>query len=367
MKIICSKKDLLKAINIVSKAVPVRTTLPILECVLITANSEEITFTANDMEMGIETKVPGNVIEKGIIALDARLFSEIIKNLPDNDVTIETEKEYQTKITCEKTEFNIAGKDGEDFSYLPYIEKNYKITISQFILKEAIFQTLFSIAAVDTNKMMTGELFEIEGEKLRIVSLDGHRISIRNIKLKENYECKKVIVPGKTLNDISKILTGGTDDQVDIFITDNHILFEFDNNVIVSRLIEGNYFNVDQMLPKEYDTKITVNRQNLMDSINRSTLLLKEGDKRPIIQDIEESNMELKMSSYIGTLDEFVEVEMEGKPVKIGFNPRFLLDALRVIEDETIDIFYTNSKAPCIIKDEEENYIYLILPVNFVE
>lgn len=192
MKLICSKSNLLRGVNIVSKAVPTRTTMAILECILIDASTNEIKLMANDMELGIETRVEGEIAERGVIALDAKIFSEIVRKLPDSDVTIETDASFKTVISCEKAKFNIVGKSGDDFSYLPYIEKNDAIVISQFTLKEVIRQTIFSIADNDNNKLMTGELFEINENELKVVSLDGHRISIRNIELKNNYENKRL-------------------------------------------------------------------------------------------------------------------------------------------------------------------------------
>lgn len=367
MKITCEKNDLLKSINIVMKAVSTKTTMPILECILIDASTDEIKFTANDMELGIETKVEGTILENGIIALEARLFSEIIRKLPESDVTISSDSNFNTLIICEKAKFNIMGMDGEDFSYLPYVERDSCVSISQFTLKELIRQTIFSIAQNESNKMMTGELFEINENRLRVISLDGHRISIRKIELKEKYGEKKIIVPGKTLTEISKILTGGTEDMVDIYFTENHIVLEFDQTVVVSRLIEGNYFRVDQMLSNDYNTKVTINKKMLLDCIDRATLMVKEGDKKPIILNISNDMMELKITSQIGTMDELIDITLEGNDIKIGFNPKFLIDALRVIDEETIDIYYMNPKAPCFIRDEEENYIYLILPVNFID
>ena len=367
MKIVCNKNDLLKGVNTVMKAVPSKTTMPILECILIDASTNEIKFTANDMELGIETKIEGSILERGIVALEAKLFSEIIRKLPDNDVTITSDEKNNTSIVCEKAKFSIMGKDGDDFSYLPFVERDYCISVSQFTLKEVIRQTIFSIAANDSNKMMTGELFEINGNELKVVSLDGHRISIRKIELKSEYGEKKVIVPGKTLIEISKILGGGTEDMVDIFFTENHILFEFDKTIVVSRLIEGNYFRVNQMLSNDYETKVTINKKEFLDCIDRATLLVKEGDKRPIILNIAGDMMELKISSQIGSMDEMIDITLEGKDIKIGFNPKFLIDALRVIDDEMIDIYYMNPKAPCFIRDENQTYIYLILPVNFVD
>ena len=366
MKLICSKSNLLKSVNIVLKAIPGKTTMPILECILIDASANTIKFTANDMELGIETTVEGMILEKGIVAIDAKIFSDIIRKLPDNDVTIETDEKRITTITCEKAKFSISGQSGEDFSYLPYVEKNQSIVISQFTLKEIIRQTIFSIAANENNKMMTGELFEVKGNLLRVVSLDGHRISIRKIELKEEYPDIKVVVPGKTLIEISKILSGETEDEVRIFFTKNHIVFEFDDTVVVSRLIEGEYFRIDQMLTSDYETKVQVNKREFIDCIDRATLMVKENDKKPIIISITDDSMELKIQSQIGSMDEEIDIVKEGKDILIVFNPRFLMDALRVIDDENVDIYLMNPKAPCFIRDEQQSYIYLILPVNFM-
>lgn len=365
MKLICSKNNLQKSVSIVMKAVPSKTTMPILECILIDASAGEIKFTTNDMELGIETKVEGQILEKGIIAIDAKIFSDIVRKLPDNDVTIETNSNMQAMITCEKARFAISGKSGDDFACLPYVERQECITISQFTLKELVRQTIFSIAVNENNKMMTGELFEVNENSLKVASLDGHRISIRKVELKETYNHHKVIVPGKTLTEISKILSGETEDEVNLFFTENHILFEFDDTVVVSRLIEGKYFNIDQMLSSDYETKVTINKKEFLDCIDRATLLVKESDRKPIIITITEEMMELKINSDIGSMNEEIDIEKEGKDIMIGFNPKFLMDALRVIDDETVDIYLVNSKAPCFIRNQEESYIYLILPVNF--
>ena len=365
MKLICSKSNLLHGVNIVSKAVPTRTTMAILECILIDASANEIKLTANDMELGIETKIEGEIAERGVIALDAKIFSEIVRKLPDSDVTIETDASFKTTITCEKAKFNIVGKSGDDFSYIPYIERNEPIVMSQFTLKEVIRQTIFSIADNDNNKLMTGELFEIEENDLKVVSLDGHRISIRNIELKNNYSHKKVVVPGKTLQEVSKILPGSAEDEVSIFLTDNHIVFEFENTTVVSRLIEGEYFRIDQMLSSDYETKVRINKKELLSCIDRATLLVKEGDKKPIIINIGDELMELKIKSQIGSMNEEIMISKDGKDLLIGFNPKFLIDALRVIDDEEITMYLVNPKAPFIIKNDEQSYIYLVLPISF--
>lgn len=365
MKLICSKNELLKSVNISLKAVPSKTTMPLLECILIDATASQIVFTSNDMELGIETKVKGEIVERGQIALNAKLFSEIVRKLPESNVTIETDKNLNTTITCEKAKFSIPGKSGEDFAYLPVTEKNDCIQLSQFTLKEVIRQTIFSISPNESNKLMTGELFEIKDNILRVVSLDGHRIAIRKIALKNQYEDRKVVVPGKTLNEISKILSGEVEDLVNIYFTPNHVVFEFDDTVVVSRLIEGEYFRIDQMLSSDYETKIKINKREFLSCIDRATLFVKEGEKKPIIINVEDESMELNIQSQIGSMKEDIDISKEGKDIMIGFNPKFLIDALKVIDDEEIYIYLVNPKAPCFIKDEEESYIYLILPVNF--
>lgn len=367
MKLSFEKNDLLSAINIVMKAVPVRTTMPILECILIDASADRITFTSNDMEMGIETVVKGIIKEQGKIAIEAKLFSEIVRKLPDNEIYIETDSSYQTTIICEKAKFSISAKSGEDFSYLPSVEKEKSITISQFSLREIIKQTIFCTSDNESNKIMTGELLEVNGNKLRMVSLDGHRIAIRRLELHDSYDNVKVIVPGKTLNDISRILNGGVDDMVEIYFTRHHILFEFDRTILVSRLIEGEYFRIDQMLSNDYETKITVNKTEFLSCIDRATLMLREGDKKPIIIGVREGNLDLKINTYMGSMNETLDIEKEGKDILIGFNPKFFMDALRVIDEERVSLYMINPKAPCFIRDEEGSYIYLILPVNFIQ
>ena len=175
----------------------------------------------------------------------------------------------------------------------------------------------------------------------------------------------KVVVPGKTLSEISKILSTNAEDAVTIYFTNNHILFEFDNTTVVSRLIEGEYFRINQMLSSDYETKVTINKKEFLDSIDRATLLIKESEKKPIILSITDGSLEVHVNSSMGSLNEDIDINKDGKDIMIGFNPKFLIDALKVIDDEQIYIYLVNPKAPCFIKDKEESYIYLILPVNF--
>lgn len=365
LHIITNKTDFLASINIALRAIPQKTTMPILQCIVLEAKYDRLKLISNNMDLGIETITNAEVKEEGSIAVDAKLFSEIIRKLPDSVITLKTDENYTTEIICERSKFKIAGHSTEDFSFLPRYEKGTPLCLDQFTLKEVIRQTVFAISDIETNKLMTGEQFSIHDKEFKITALDGHRIAIRKIQLQESFEDTNVVVPGKTLQEVSKILTGNIDNKVMIYFLENHILFEMEQTIILSRLIEGDYYKIDQMLSSDYETKIRISNKELMGSIDRGTLLIRENDKKPVIIQITDGKMELKIQSTMGTMDDEISIEKEGKDLMIGFNPRLLLDSLRVIEDEQVDIYLINSKSPCFIKNEEQSYIYLVLPINF--
>ena len=365
MHIICDKSKLIEGMNIVMKAIPGKTTMMILECVVIEVKDNQIKLIANDLQLGIETLIDGEIKQEGSVAVGAKVFFEIIRKLPSDNVSITVDEDYHMNISCGKAKFNIMAKATDEFPYLPNIVKDKNVNISQFTLKDIIRQTVFSISDNENAKVMTGELFEIHDSELKVVSLDGHRISIRKVKLNQSYDDVSVIIPGKTLIEISKIINGGMDDEVSIFFTDKHVLFEFEDTIVLSRLIEGEYYKIDKMLSTDYETKVTVNKREMLECIDRSTLLLKESDKKPVIIDVQDDYMKFAINSAIGSMDEDIDASKEGKDILIGFNPRFLMDALRVIDEDEITMYMINPKAPCFIRDQEETYIYLILPVNF--
>ena len=365
MKIRISRDDLIKAVQIVSRAVPNKTTMSIMQCIMINATGTEICLVANDMELGIQTVAQGIILERGMIAVDAQIFSNIIRKLPDNDVSIETTGE-KVMIRCENAKFAILGRDGSDFTFLPEIDRSIGIRLSQFTLRDMITRTIFSISGNESNGMMTGELMEIVDHSIRMVALDGHRIAMRRSGLREMYENHKIIIPGKTLLEISRILSGDTESMVDIFFTDKHVLFTFENTIVVSRLIEGDYYKIDKMLSSSYKTKVICRRKEILDCLDRATLLVKEEDKKPVIIMIREDEMELRINTTLGSMDEVIPIRKEGEDLNIGFNPKFLIDALRAVEEEEVTLYMVSPKAPCFIRDAEDMYCYLVLPVNFI-
>ncbi len=366
MKLEFKKNDLNTAISIVMKAVAVKSPMTVLECILIDATDGKITMTGNDMEFGIETVCDGVILEPGKIALEAKLLSEIVRKLPedrDTDVSLQSDDYNNAVISCENSVFKIMGIDGNEFSMLPQLDKSHPIAISQITLKNIISKTIFSISANDVNKKMTGEYFEVDGGRLTVTSLDGHRISIRYAELNGNYQAQKAIVPGKSLSELSKILSGDMDDVL-LYFSQNHMIFEFNNTIVLTRLIDGDYFQVSKMLSDDYELKILADRRKLLENIERSTIFVRDNDKQPLILNITDEVLEMRINTEIGRMDAKIPIRKTGKDLMIGFNPRFLVDALKNIDDEEVSIYMSIPRSPCFIRNEN-NYNYMILPVNF--
>lgn len=365
MRIKCKKSTLINGINIVSKAVSTKTTMPILECILLEAKGGELKLTANNLEMAIETVIEATILEEGQVALEAKIFSDIIRKLPDSEIYMETSSDVRIEITCEKSRFDIPCRNGDEFSAIPDVEKEKSIQISQMGLKDIIRQTIFSISDNENSKMMTGVSFEVANNQLIVITLDGHRISRRKIDLRGDNPNISVVIPGKTLQELSKIVVGGADDFVDIYFSDSHALFEYDDIRVVTRLVEGEYYKIATMMSMGHNLKVKANKKDLMGCIDRASLLIQETDKKPIVVSVKnDNNLYVRLVSNLGSMKEEMEIEKEGGEIIIGFNPRFMMDALRVIDDEEVNIYMTDSKNPCMIKDEGENYVYIILPIT---
>ena len=364
MKITLQQSEILKGVNIVSKALPIRTTMPILECIIIDASANEIKLTANNIELGIETIVEGNIIEPGVVGIEAKFLGELVRKLPSNEVTIDTDDRFHTTIICEKAEVKVSGKSAEDFVHIPIVARNNPIVISELGLKDLIRQTSFAAAQNNNNKLMTGEYFELSGSKLKAVALDGNRVAIRNVNLKEPVEDSSAIIPVKTLNEISKIMNGGAEDMVSIYITENHIIFEYEKTTVVSDLISGEYFMIDKMISPDFITKMSCDKKQLSDILDRFSIMSNETDKKPIVFSIEGQTVRMSIDSFRGSMNEELEIKKEGDDMVIGFNPKFLMDAIRAIDEDFIDFYFLNSRSPAIIKDADENYNYVVLPIN---
>jgi len=366
MKLRCSRESLFQAINMVNKAVSNRSTLPILECILFTADETGFYLTANDLELGIQSSPIDAQIEKtGVVALEARIITDIIRRVNGDTVIFSVDEKNITSIDCGTSTFQIVGQNGDEFPSLPEVEKNQNFVLSQNELKNAIRQTIFSISQDESKPVLTGEYVELKEGSLRMVSVDGYRISYRNIPLSACSEETNVIIPGKTLGEINKILSQEEEDMVHVYFTDKHILFDLQSGIVVSRLIEGDYIKYQQSFTDDCKTKIVCKREELLQALERASLLSRDTKKTPVRIAMENNVLTITAKAELGNAHEEVCVEQDGDILEIAFNPRYLIEALRVIEDSQVSIQFTTSLSPCIIKPLEGNgFGYLILPLR---
>ena len=362
------KAQLVNALSIVMKAVSTKTSSVILESILISASDNRVVLDATDTELSIQTEVDAVIVKAGGVVLNAKLFSEIVRKFDSTESLIEldVDNDFKTTIRCEQAVFNIMGIDPVEFIPMPKIDRDAFISLSQFSLKEVIRQTEFSTAISDINRMMGGELIDVKNNVAKFVTLDGHRMSIRNIELMGDYEDQKCVVPIKSLQEVMRIIDSDTQKNVNIYFSKDHILFEFDRTLVLSRILDGEFFRIESMLSNDYDTKVNVSRIKLQSAIEQSMILIRENEHKPMILDIENGMLKLSVNSSLGFMDAKVNIEKSGSDLKIAFNPKFLVDALKVIDDDFVNIYFTNAKSPCFIRDDKNTYTYLILPVNFI-
>lgn len=367
MKIHISREALSEGINIVQKAVAARTASPILECILLCAETKHITLTANNLELGIESAPMEAVVEApGLLALNARLFSEIIKKVQGETVTIENDEKFVTKITCGSSEFKIMGYDGATFPGLPEIEKQNPYILDQNVFRNMIRQTIFSISQDEIKPVLTGELLEIGENKLNLVSVDGYRISYREASMTTGESALSAIVPGKALLELSRLLSNEDGESLSVYFTERHVLFDFGNAILVSRLIEGDYIKYRQSFGTDFSTILIADRNDLIQAIERATIISMDMRKNPVKLKMENNRLFITSNTEIGTTYEEMQVELDGSDLVISFNPRYLLEALKAIDDERVKLQFSTALSPLVITSIEagSSYLYLILPLR---
>lgn len=366
MKLVCSRESLLNAINIVSKAVSSRTTMPILECILLTASEGQLKLTSNDMELAIESSgIEAEIEQEGNIALDARFFSDIIRKVNGESVKISTDDKNIATISCGKSEFKISGQNGDDFPPIPEVEKNLRFVIAQSDLRNLIRQTIFSISQDESKPILTGELIEIDDNMIDFVSVDGYRISYKNAELFQSAGSKRAIVPGKSLGEIAKILSPDDDEKAVLYFTENHIMADINGNIVVSRLIQGEFIKYQQSFTNEYKTSAKINKAEMVEALERASLISRDSRKIPVKMEISVDNIIITSNAETSTAYEEISAEIDGDKLIIAFNPRYLIDALKAIDDEEVYMHFNTPLSPCVFKPVEgDSFKYLVLPLR---
>ena len=368
MKIICYKEKILKAINSVVKGVASKTTMPILEGILIQTNDNEIKLTTYDLEIGIEYIMECEVKEQGSTVVNAIMFSEIIRKLPDTEIYISVNDKNLLEIECEGSLYKLATMNPEEFPELPKIEIENSIELEQNTLKNMIRKTIFAVSTEENRPIFTGCLFEVKENKLNVVAVDGYRLAVKTKELLNSGNDFSSVIPGKTLNEVNKIISDSFD-TVKIGISRNQALFEMENCKIVTRLLDGEFLNYSNTIPKNWETRVKVNKNNIQNCFERILLIsassIEKEKKYPVKINIELGKVTISCANQTGDAKEEIFVNTEGKELEIGFNPRFFLDALKAIEDEEVYIEFGTNRSPCIIKPiEDGDYIYMILPIK---
>ena len=363
MKAICSKTNLLNCINTVQKAVSVKSTIQILEGILIKAYDDKLTMLGNDLEISIECSINADIIQEGSLVVNSKMLGEIVRNMPDADVEIDATREL-VEIKCAHTEFKLNFISADGFPEPQNVEKTGSFEIPAKELRENIRKTIIAVSTDENRPTLTGVLFEISDDNLTLVAIDGFRMALRETEIKGNEGSKKLVVPGKTLSELIKIIDLG-DDMVKIGFSDNHIVFETEDKKLISRLLEGEFPKYRSIIPSGDETTITAKRTELLGAIERAAIVSSDDKRYPVVLNIENDMIYIKLHSDNASLEEEVSVDMTGEKVKIGFNPKFLIDALKVIEDEEILITLRGSVGPCLLKPMEgEDYLYLVVPVK---
>ena len=363
MKVICDKQSLSTAITHVSLAVSSKSSLPALEGILLCAKEDRLYLTGYDLELGIATSIEAQVREEGDVVLSAKLLADIVRRMPDDMISISCNPKMMTELKSGAAQYSILGQPGVEFPELPVLSDTASLTLPQNTLASMIGQTHFAIAVSDSKPVHTGSLFELDGETLTIVSVDGYRLAMRREKLKTD-DRFSFIVPGKTLADLLRLLQDN-DDPVTLQVSKKHILFGVGHYTVISRLLEGEFLNYKAAIPASASTVVTVQTRELMDSIDRTSLLIQDRLKSPLRVNFGRELIQISCTTAMGSAYDEASCTAQGPEVEMGFNNRFLLDALRAAGCDMIRLEINGPLSPMkVLPPQGEEFLFLVLPVR---
>ena len=364
MKFSCEKALLSAAVSVTSRAVAVKSSIPAMEGILIEAGSE-LRLTGYNLETGIQARVPSEITQTGSLVLPARLFGEIVRNLPD-DMVVVSSQEYTVHIQCGPSKYKILATDAEEFPELPSVDQQNSLTIGQNVLRSMISQTLFAVSDNESRPVHTGSLFEIEGDSLTVVSVDGYRLALRREKVDERTgaDAFSFVVPGAALGEVEKICSG--EEPVTVIQGARHILFRTGDNLLVCRRLEGEFLAYRNAIPRNNTIQVECAGRALLTSIDRVSLIISEKLKSPLRCVFGDGVVDITTKTAIGDAADQCPIEGDGQGLEIGFNNKYLKDALKAAPAERLRLEFTSGVAPCVIlpAEGEENFIYMVLPVR---
>ena len=364
MKFSCEKYLLQTACLTASRAAASKSPIQALEGLLIEAGAD-VKVTGYDLKKGIYTNIGANVTQPGSIVVNARLFGDIIRKLPDGIVVIATEN-LNVNVTCGKSSFNIMGISPEEYPEMPDIDKQDDIQIAERLLRSMINQTNFAVATNESRPIYTGALFEAEGDSLTIVAIDGYRLAKRSEQLDAAREKDvRFVVPGTTLSDVERICED-KDEPVHIAVGSKHVAFSIGETVVISRRLEGEFLNYKKSIPENFRYILKIERSEFMAVIDRVSLIISEKNSNPVHLVLNDGSIECSCVTPIGKAEDVCLCEGSGDGLEVGFNDRYMMDALKASGKDELYLCMNTASSPCIIKaaDGTESFIYMILPVR---
>ena len=365
MKVTCEKHLLQSAVAVSSRAAASKSPIPTLEGILLEAG-EDLRVTGYDLKKGIYTNIEAEVQEPGSVVLDSKLFGEMVRRMPDGLVSIVCDEQNMTTVKCGKTEFSFMGMPSEEYPELPSVDGLKSYTIEQGVLKSMINQTIFAVSDNDSRPVYTGSMFEVENGVLTLVSVDGYRLAVRREAIEGPEEHNEFIVPGAALADIERISSQEAEEKIRISVGGNHISFSVGKTVIVSRRLEGDFLNYKKALPENFKYSIKVNRGELLRAVDRVALIVDEKTKNPVRMSFNENFIDCLCMTPIGKAEDVCFCEGSGEGIEIGFNGKYLMDALKAAPADDLFICLNTSSSPCVIKSaaESDKFKYMILPIR---
>ncbi len=364
MQLICNKNNLCEAISNVSKAVSVKSTITALEGIKMRLSDQMLYLTGYDLEIGIKTQIPVKSQDSGEFIVNAKLFGDIIRKMPTEEIQILINDNLSITITGGTTEYTIGATSAEEYPDIPEVNDAKSFTISQSLLKNMINQTIFAVATNDTKPILTGELFEINDKCFNLVSIDGYRLAVRSEHIDTENEYK-FVVPSKTLNEISKLLKDEDELLCTISASKKHIIFDISGYLVISRLLEGEFHNYKGSIPQTSNTEVIVNTKSLISCLERASLLINERIKSPIRCIFSDSKIKLSCSTAIGKINDEISANITGPMIEIGFNNKYLLDPLKSIDDDEVKLQMNGGNLPMkIVPLTGDEFTFLVLPVR---
>lgn len=364
MKVICARKDLNEGVQIASRAVSARTSLPILGHLLITAEEEKLRIVATDLEIGMECVVEANVQEPGSMTVPARVFGEVLAQLPETDVALSVDESNTVSIKCASSEFSINGLPAEEFPMLPEVREEVSFIIERDGLREGIRKTSFAIGIDESRAILTGILMQVTENGLKLVATDTHRLCVLDCPLTESRGAVNAIVPGRAMNELSRVVPEG-EGTVSVGISSSQIKFKIGDTVLISRLIEGQFPNFEKVIPTEHNKRLIIPTDQFSQSLKRVSIVARENSNRAVVQADDGKLTITAESGNVGKAHEEIEIVKDGEDIKMAFSAKYLLDMLSVIDTEAIEMELTGEVNQALLRPQgQDDYLYVVMPMQ---